>query len=207
MHCTPTRATLFMDVTKTPESVEVRLMLLLRDLARKWWIIVLQGVAAILFGILAFARPGATLAALLLLVAIWAIADGILALLASVGAAETKEPWWPWVLHALVSIGVGLVALRWPGITALALLLLIAYWAILRGILTILAAIQLRRVIQGEFWMVLNGIISVVFGAWIVASPAEGALAVVWLIGLYAVAFGVTLVLAGVGLKKLDVKG
>jgi uncharacterized membrane protein HdeD (DUF308 family) len=182
-------------------------MLLLRDLTRKWWIIVLQGVAAILFGVLAFAQPGATLAALLLLVAIWALADGILSLVASVGAAETKEPWWPWVLHALVSVGVGLVALRWPGITAFALLLLIAYWAILRGILTIVAAIQLRRVIPGEFWMILGGIISILFGAWIVIAPAEGALAVIWLIGFYAVAFGVTLVLAGVGLKRLNVEG
>jgi uncharacterized membrane protein HdeD (DUF308 family) len=181
-------------------------MLLLRDLARKWWIIVLQGVAAILFGVLAFAQPGATLAALLLLVALWALADGILALLASVGAAETKEPWWPWVLHALVSVGVGLIALRWPGITAYALLLLIAYWAILRGILTIVAAIQLRRVLQGEFWMILGGIISVLFGAGIVIVPGAGALAVIWLIGLYAIVLGATLILAGVRLKGLNVE-
>lgn len=179
-------------------------MSVLKDLARKWWVIVLQGMAAVLFGVLAFAQPGATLAALLLLVALWVLADGILALLASVGAAEAKEPWWPWVLHALVSIAVGLIALRWPGITAFALLLLIAYWAILRGILTIVAAIELRRVIQGEFWMILGGIISVLFGAWIVIAPAAGALAVTWLIGLYAVLFGVTLILAGLGLKRLN---
>jgi uncharacterized membrane protein HdeD (DUF308 family) len=181
-------------------------MLVLKDLARKWWVIVLQGVAAVLFGVLAFAQPGATLAALLLLVALWALADGILALLASVGAAETKEPWWPWVLHALVSVGFGLVALRWPGISAFGLLLLIAYWAILRGILTIVTAIELRRVIPGEFWMILGGIISILFGAWIVIAPAAGALAVIWLIGFYAVTFGVALILAGVRLKKLNVQ-
>jgi uncharacterized membrane protein HdeD (DUF308 family) len=181
-------------------------MLVLKDLARKWWIIVLQGVAAVLFGVLAFAQPGATLAALLLLVGLWALTDGILALFASVGAAETREPWWPWVLHGLISIAVGLIALRWPGITAFAFLLLIAYWAILRGILTIVAAIQLRRVIQGEFWMILGGIISIVFGAWVVLAPAAGALAVIWLIGLYAIVFGAALILAGVGLKKLSVQ-
>jgi uncharacterized membrane protein HdeD (DUF308 family) len=177
--------------------------MLLKELARNWWIIVLQGLAAVIFGLLALTRPGATLAALILVIGFWALIDGILAFFGMFGAADTTEPWWMWLLHALVSIGIGLVILRWPGVTGLMLLLLIAYWAILRGLLTILAAIALRRELKGEFWLILAGIISVVFGAWVVISPAEGALAVIWAIGLYALAFGIADILAGMRLRAL----
>jgi uncharacterized membrane protein HdeD (DUF308 family) len=178
--------------------------MILKALAQKWWVIVLQGVAAVVFGVLALIRPGATLAALILVMGFWFLADGILALFGMFVAADESEPWWMWLVHALVSVGVGLVILRWPGVTGLALLLLIAFWAILRGLVTIAGAIALRRELEGEFWYILAGIISVVFGVWITISPAaEGALAVIWLIGLYALAFGIALILAGMRLRSV----
>ena len=177
-------------------------MLVLGNLARNWWAFVLRGIVAILFGIVAITRPGMTLEALVFVFAIWALIDGVLALIHSVGAAQAGEPWWPLVLGGLLSVAVGLVALRWPGITALALLLLIAYWSILRGILEIAAAVRLRHEIQGEGWLILGGIASVVFGGLLIMHPESGILAVVWLLGIYALIFGVALLMLGFRLNS-----
>jgi uncharacterized membrane protein HdeD (DUF308 family) len=178
-------------------------MLVLAQLARNWWTFVLRGVVAILFGILAFMRPGITLEALVLLFAFWALFDGVFALISSIGAAEAREPWWPLVLIGLLGIAAGVLALRWPGITALALLFIIAYWSIFRGILEIVAAVRLRDLIPGEWRLVIGGLASVVFGALLLIYPGAGILAVIWLIGIYAVIFGIAFLMLGFHLKGL----
>jgi len=178
-------------------------MLVLAQLARNWWTLVLRGVVAILFGVVAFLRPGITVEVLVLLFAFWALFDGVLALISSVGAAEAHEPWWPLVFIGLLGIAAGLVTLRWPGITALALFLVIAYWSIFRGILDIVAAVRLRDLIPGEWWLVLGGIVSIAFGVLLVMNPGPGLLAVIWLIGIYAVIVGVAFLMLGVRLKGL----
>jgi uncharacterized membrane protein HdeD (DUF308 family) len=178
-------------------------MLVLAHLARSWWTFVLRGVVAILFGILAFMRPGITLEALVLLFAFWALFDGVFALISSIGAAEAREPWWPLVLIGLLGIAASVLALRWPGITALALLFIIAYWSIFRGILEIVAAVRLRDLIPGEWRLVFGGLASVVFGALLVIYPGAGILAVIWLIGIYAVIFGIAFLMLGFHLKGL----
>jgi uncharacterized membrane protein HdeD (DUF308 family) len=180
-------------------------MLAIREFARHWWIIVLQGVAAVVFGVLLLAQPGAGLPTLVLIVALWAFADGILAFFASLGAAEEGEPWWLWLLFSLASITIGVIALRWPVITALVLYLLIACWLIVRGIVEIGASIALRRELEGEVWMFLGGIVSIAFGAWlVVAPPAEGALAVGYGMGVYALIAGFTFIMAGLRLRSLS---
>jgi uncharacterized membrane protein HdeD (DUF308 family) len=176
-------------------------MLVLANLARRWWAFVLRGVVAILFGILAFVRPGITLEVLVLLFAFWALLDGIFALIGSVGAAEAHEPWWPLVLMGLLGIAAGILTLRWPGITALALLLVVAFWSIFRGILEIVAAVRLRHLIRGEGWLVFGAIASIAFGALLILYPGSGLLALVWLVGIYAVIFGIALVMLGVRLR------
>ncbi len=178
-------------------------MVVLAHLARNWWVFVLRGVFAILFGVVAFMRPGITLEVLVLLFAFWALFDGVLALIGSIGAAEAHEPWWPLVLIGLLGIAAGVVTLKWPGITALALLLVIAYWSIFRGILEIAAAVRLRNMIQGESWLILGGIASIAFGALLVLYPGPGLLAVVWLVGIYAVIFGISLLMLGFRLRGL----
>jgi uncharacterized membrane protein HdeD (DUF308 family) len=178
-------------------------MLVLPHLARYWWAFVLRGVLAILFGVLAFVRPGITLEVLVLLFGFWALFDGVLALIGSVGAAEAHEPWWPLVLIGLLGIAAGIVTLRWPGITALALLLVVAYWSIFRGVLEIAAAVRLRHLVQGEAWFILGGIASIAFGVLLVLFPGSGLLAVIWLVGLYAVIFGIALLMLGFRLKSL----
>jgi uncharacterized membrane protein HdeD (DUF308 family) len=178
-------------------------MLVLAQLARYWWTFVLRGIVAILFGVLAFVQPGITLAALVILFALWALFDGVLALIGSIAAAEAHEPWWPLVLGGLLGVAAGIAAFRWPGITALALLLVIAYWSIFRGILEIVAAVRLRNVIQGELWLILAGVASIVFGVLLVLYPGPGVLAVVWLIGIYAVIFGIFQLMLGFRLRNL----
>lgn len=176
-------------------------MLILGHLARNWWLFVLQGVIAVLFGLVALVQPAIALDALVLLFAIWALINGVLAVIYSIGAAEAHEPWWPFLLTGLLGIAAGLLTLRWPGITALTLLLIIAYWSILTGILQIVGAVRLRREVQGEWWLILGGIASVVFGVLLVMFPGSGALAVVWLIGIYAIIFGIALLMLGFRLK------
>jgi len=178
-------------------------MLVLAQIARNWWVFVFRGVVAILFGVLAFLRPGITLEALVLLFAFWALFDGVLALIGSVGAAEAHEPWWPLVLIGLLGIAAGVVTLKWPGITALALLLVIAYWSIFRGILEIVGAVRLRNLIQGEGWFIVGGLASIAFGVLLIIYPGSGLLAVIWLIGIYAVIFGIAQLMLGFRLKNL----
>jgi uncharacterized membrane protein HdeD (DUF308 family) len=175
---------------------------MLRQLTRNWWVIVLRGVCAIVFGLIAFASPGVTLSALILLWGAYAFADGVLALVAGFsGAAEGR--WWTWIAWALVSLLAAASALLYPGITAMALLYLIAAWALITGTLQLAAAIRLRKEIEGEFWLALAGVGSLLFGVLLIARPGAGAVAVMWLIGVYAVAFGIFLVALGLRVKGL----
>jgi uncharacterized membrane protein HdeD (DUF308 family) len=165
-------------------------------LSRNWWAIALRGVAAIIFGLLTFVMPGITLAVLVLLFGAYAIVDGIFTLVAVArGQAVARgEPRWVLVLEGVVSIAAGLVAFLWPGLTALALVYLIAAWAIVTGVLEIVAAVRLRRQIDNEWWLGLSGALSVVFGVLVMAAPGAGALAMLFWIGAYAILFGALLV-------------
>jgi uncharacterized membrane protein HdeD (DUF308 family) len=161
-------------------------------LSRNWWALALRGLAAILFGILAFAWPGITLFVLIIFFGAYMLVDGIFAIVAAVRAAGEGARWWMLVLEGILGVVVGLVAFFWPGLTALALLYLIAAWAIVTGVMEIAAAIRLRREMLGEWALVLGGALSVLFGVLLVVIPARaGLLSLTWLIGAYAVVFGV----------------
>jgi uncharacterized membrane protein HdeD (DUF308 family) len=170
-------------------------------LARNWWALALRGLFAILFGVAAFAWPSLTLAALVILFGAYALVDGVFALIAAVRAAEAHERWWLFVLEGLAGIIVGIITFVWPGITALVLLYLIAWWALVTGVLEIAAAVRLRRVIRREWTLVLGGLASVVFGLLLLYRPGAGALAVIWLIGIYALVFGVLFLMLGFRLR------
>jgi uncharacterized membrane protein HdeD (DUF308 family) len=157
-------------------------------LTSHWWVFLARGLLAIAFGVLALVQPAAALVALVLLFGAWAFVDGIMAL--SVAIAGRRRSW-QLVLSGLVGIGVGLLTLFRPGITALGLFLTVAAWAIARGVLEIVTAVELRKQIQGEFWFILGGIASILFGVLLVVLPMAGLLALAWLIGVYAIAFGV----------------
>jgi uncharacterized membrane protein HdeD (DUF308 family) len=163
-------------------------------LARNWWALAIRGVAAIIFGLLTFVWPGVTLAALVFLFGIYAIVDGIFNLVAAFRGGAEEERWWLLALEGLVSIGAGVVAFGWPGLTTLVLLYVIAVWAVITGVLEIVAAVRLRHEIPNEWWLVAGGVLSVIFGVLLMAAPGAGALALVLWIGAYAIVFGALLV-------------
>jgi uncharacterized membrane protein HdeD (DUF308 family) len=168
--------------------------MLVELLARYWWVLLLRGILAILFGVLAFAWPGITLASLVIVFGAFAFVEGVFAIVGAIRGGGA-QPWWLLLLEGLVGVGIGVLTLVAPGITALALLFYIAIWAVATGVLQIAAAIALRAEIEGEWLLGLGGLASVALGALLVARPGAGALAVLWLIGAYALAFGVLLVL------------
>jgi len=163
-------------------------------LHRGWWLLLLRGIAAIAFGLLAWFQPGLSLGALVLLFGAYSFADGIFGTWTAIAGRAHNEYWGMLLLRGLLGVGVGVLTFFEPGITALALLFYIALWAIATGVLEIAAAIRLRREIEGEWLLILSGLVSVVFGAVLVARPGAGALAVLWLIGSFAVVFGALLV-------------
>src|SRR5262245_16869878 len=147
-------------------------------LSRGWWQLLLRGLVAIGFAVLTWFRPGITLTALVLLFGIYALVDGILAVLTALAGRKLYDHWWVLLLIGLVGIAVAVLTFMRPGITALALLYYIAFWAIFRGIFEIMTALRLRKEIEGEWLLILIGVASVLFGVLLVARPGAGALAV-----------------------------
>jgi len=171
-------------------------------LMRNWWVVLLRGLAGIFFGIATFFAPAISLAALVLLFGAYALVDGVLTLISALRNRATNERWWVLLLEGLTGVIAGVLTFIWPGITALALLYLIAAWALVTGALEIAAAIRLRKVIDHEWLLVLSGIASIVLGVLLAMFPGPGALALVLWIGAYALVFGVLLVALGFKLRS-----
>jgi len=174
----------------------------LRSLADNWWLLLLRGIAAIAFGVLAFFWPGLTLVTLTLLWGAYALMDGIIAISAAFNATggDAGPRWWLG-LSGVVSILAGVVTFYYTGETTLVLLMFIAVWAIIIGALQIWGAIALRKVLQHEWLLVLSGVLSIAFGVVLLAQPGTGALAFVWMIAWYAIFFGLLYVALAFELK------
>ncbi len=177
--------------------------MLLHQAARNWWVLLLQGIVAILFGILALAWPGLTILALVAIFGAYALVDGIAAIAVAFAGRREHGVWWEMLLLGLVSVLAGVLTFLWPGITAVVLLVLIAAWAIVRGIFEIVAAVKLRKVIEHEWLLGAAGVLSILFGIILIARPLVGALAVVWMISVYALLFGVLAILLSLRLRRL----
>jgi uncharacterized membrane protein HdeD (DUF308 family) len=161
--------------------------------ARDWWVFALRGIAALVFGILAFIWPETTLTVLVFLFGAYVLVDGVSLLVALArGDALARRHAWAVGIMGVLGIVAGVVTFVAPGLTALSLLYLVAFWAITMGNFQVIAAIQLRREIDNEFWMALGGLASIVFGVLLVASPGAGLISLVWLVGLWSVVFGVS---------------
>jgi len=160
-------------------------------LARNWWAMLVRGIAAIVFGAFAFLFPGAAFAALVIIFAAYALVDGIFSLVAAVRAAEAHQRWGALFFSGIFGVLIAAVTFFALQITALAIVYLIAFWALVTGVLELTAAFQLRRQLAGEIWWILAGLASIAFGILLLWRPLSGALAVVWLIGAYAIAFGI----------------
>jgi uncharacterized membrane protein HdeD (DUF308 family) len=178
---------------------------LAETLSRNWWILLLRGLLGIAFGVLTFMQPAVSLAWLVLIFGAFAMADGILNLWTAFTDKESENRWLLG-LGGLVGIGVGLLTFLAPGVTAIALLFYIALWAMVMGVLEIVIAIRLRKEIEGEWLLGLAGLCSLVFGVALLARPAIGALAVLWLIAAYAIVFGVIFTVLAFKVKGLAKK-
>ncbi len=165
-------------------------------MVRNWWVWVLRGVLAALFGVTAYIWPEITLGMLVLFFGAYVLVDGIFEVFASITNSELNGRWWL-LLDGIFGIGVGVVTFLWPNITGIALIYLIAAWAVVGGIFAIISAIQLRKEIDNEWMLVLSGILSVLFGVVIAVAPGTGALALVWIIAAYAIFFGILLIVFG----------
>jgi uncharacterized membrane protein HdeD (DUF308 family) len=175
--------------------------LMLHALEQNWWLILIRGIAAIVFGVLAFVWPGLTLATLVILWGAFTLVDGVFAVFAAIRGGTPAPRWWLAIV-GISGIIAGALTFAWPGITALILLLFIAGWSIAVGVFQIVGAIRLRKEIDNEWLLILSGAVSVLFGLVLVAQPGTGALVLVWLIGSYAIIFGILLVAFALRLHK-----
>ena len=173
---------------------------MVNTLAQNWWTLVLRGVAAVIFGILAYVWPGITFTVLVLFFGAYALWDGVFALIAAFRTQAERR--WPLVLEGLVGIAAGVLTFIWPGAATLALLIIIGAWAFVTGIFEIVAAIRLREEIEGEWLLLISGLLSVLFGIALAIWPAAGLVAVTWLIGAYSIIFGILLMVLGFRLRK-----
>src|SRR5215469_15825491 len=179
--------------------------MLLQTLKRHWWVPVLRGVAAIIFGIIAFTHPVMAAATLVLFFGAWVLVDGIFRIVGAIGH-RSSDPDWGWQLViGILGIIIGFLTFHAPAITALALVIYIAAWALMIGATEIIAAIKLRNEIKGEWFLILMGVVSIIFAIMLLWNPLPGALALVWLIASYAIVFGVLGIIFGFRLKSLPV--
>jgi uncharacterized membrane protein HdeD (DUF308 family) len=172
-------------------------------LTRSWWALALRGLFAILFGVLAFVWPGLTLEVLVLFWGAFALVDGIFAVAAAFAGYGRAGRWWALLLEGLIGIAAGVLTFFWPGITLLVLLYLIAAWAVVTGLFEVVAAIYLRKYIEGEWVLALSGVLSVALGLALAILPGVGLLVIAWWVGAYAIVFGVLLLVLAFRLRSL----
>jgi uncharacterized membrane protein HdeD (DUF308 family) len=163
---------------------------MLHTLTANWWALAIRGLVAVLFGLLTLFLPGITLVTLVLLFGVYALVDGVFNVIAFFRVASHQ---WALLIEGVVGIVAGVITFAMPAITAIALLYLIAFWAILTGIFEIVAGIRLRKAIANEWLLLMMGVLSLLFGFLILFAPGAGALAIVLWIGAYALVFGVFL--------------
>ncbi len=177
--------------------------MLIETLKRHWWVPVIRGIAAIVFGVIAFAYPGLTVAMLVLFFGAWVLVDGVFRVVGAIGHRASDKEWGFDLVIGIVGIIIGFLTFHAPQITALALIIYIAAWALMIGATEIALAIKLRREIKGEWFLILMGLVSIVFAVMLLWNPLPGALALVWLIGSYAIVFGILGIILGFRLRSL----
>jgi uncharacterized membrane protein HdeD (DUF308 family) len=163
-------------------------------LRRNWWMPALRGLIAVIFGILAIIWPGLTVLTLIIFFGAFAIVDGVFAIGTAIWRAEQRMEWWPLLAEGILGIIIGIIAFVWPSLTALGLLYVIGAWAIITGAVEIVAALRLRAMIPNEWFLIVSGALSVLWGLILFIFPGTGAIALVWLIGIFAIIYGVALI-------------
>ncbi len=176
---------------------------ILSTMRSNWWMVLIRGIAAVIFGLVALFLPGLTAYSLLLTFGIFAVVDGVFAIITGFHRKSEDDRWWAWLVEGLLSIIIGLMALFWPAATAIAIVIWIAAWAIVAGIMRIIAAIRLRREIEGEWALGLSGLLLALWGALMAYMPVSGILSLTWLMGVFAIMIGIVLIVLSFRLKGL----
>ena len=174
--------------------------ILLHSLAKHWWVLALRGIAAIVFGVLAFAWPGITVVSLVILYGAYAFVDGVFSIFAAIGGGTPAPRWWLAVV-GILGVLAGLIAFANPVLVGIYLLWFIGAWALVSGVMEIIGAIRLRKEIDNEWMLILHGVISVLFGILMLVEPLTAALALIWVIGAYAIAAGLIMIALAFKLK------
>jgi uncharacterized membrane protein HdeD (DUF308 family) len=177
--------------------------MLIETLKRHWWVPVIRGIAAIVFGVIAFLYPGLTIAVLVLLFGAWVLVDGVFRIVGAIGHRASDSDWGFNLIIGILGIIIGFLTFHAPGITALALVIYIAAWALMIGATEIAVAIKLRREIKGEWFLILMGLASIVFAILLLWNPVLGAATLIWIMAWYAVIFGVLAIIFGLRLRSL----
>lgn len=187
----------------SPHSAAPSLDSLVRSaLHKSWWLLLLRGIAAVVFGVLTFAWPQISLLSLIIVYGAYALVDGVLAIVAAIRGGGLRPRWWL-ALSGLAGVAAGVLAFVWPGLTALVLIYLIGFWSIMRGVLEIVGAVHLRKEIANEWTLAAAGILSILFGLILVFAPGPGALGLLWLIAAWAILFGGLMIFVAFRVRKL----
>ncbi len=174
---------------------------MLEVLTRYWWAFIARGVLAVVFGVMVFVWPGITVTALIIVFGIYVFVNGVFLLVKAIGGWKARDDRWLLLFEGLLGIGIGIITFFAPGVTAIGLLFYIAAWSLTTGILEIVGAIRLRKEIQGEVWWILSGIVSILFAVLLMIFPGAGILGLIWLLGVYAIVFGVLLIALGIRIR------
>lgn len=171
-------------------------------ISKNWWVMLLRELFAIVFGIITIVWPGLTLLGLIWLFGAYAIGDGAVEIWSGITNRGRHDRWWVEILIGLAGIVAGILVISWPGLSTLALMYLIAAWMVVMGVFQVIYAVRVRKEISNEVWIILSGVLSVALGLFFFAFPGDGAISLVWLIGIYAVFFGALLVLFSFRARK-----
>lgn len=169
-------------------------------LAQSWWALGARGLLAVLFGLAAFILPGATILSLLLVFAAYVFVDGVLGVIAAVRAARRSERWGWLFLEGAANMLMGVLVALLPLVAAIAVVLTLAAWALVTGVLMLVAAFRVTPE-QGRWWLGFSGVVSILFAVALVVAPLVGLVVLAWWIGLYALLFGVGLVMLAFKLR------
>ena len=177
---------------------------MISTLSRNWWTFVVRGIFAILFGAAALLLPELTLIMMVWMFGAYALVDGLFEIVTAVVRREDYDRWWLLLIEGIFGAALGVVTFVWPGITGMVLFILIVSWALVTGILEIAAAVRLRKILEKEWLLALSGVLSILLGILMLVWPGYSVIALAWMIGIYAVIFGLALIALGVRLKGLD---
>lgn len=174
---------------------------MLQALSRYWWTFLIRGIIAILFGLAAVFWPGLTISTLVIVFGAYVLVDGVFAIIDGISGRGDNTHWWVEILIGIAGIVAGIWAMTFPGLTAIGLMYFIAAWWLVTGVLQIIYAIRVRREITNEWFLILTGVLSAILGIVFMLFPGSGALSLIWVIGIYAIFFGIMFILLAFRVK------